>query len=306
MTKSISRTGLVVLVFSLLGACQGGPPTPSLSPSPSPAPTNPTPTDPPTVPSTTPSPAPLTEATQPIVLESPQGAPTAMPLPPPLHLPDSEITIFEPGPGSQVRSPFRVVGRGGPSFEERVRIRLFGEDGRLLDDRITILLAYPGNAGRFVTNLGFDTPFVGELGTLRIDTFERRYGNVAHRVSQELVLLSEGSEQVRPGHQGAAQLALTEPQQGALVPMGTVEVAGGGWTTGHGPIVVQAYDRSGQVVASSPVQLDADELGEVGLFSGALQINLNRSQYGRLAVAELSEVGAEPRYLYSIEVYFQR
>ena len=306
MTRSLSRIGVYVLGLSLLVACRANSAAPSPTPTSNPTPTRPTATEQPTVSAVTPSPAPLTEATQPIVLESPEGAPSATPLPPPIHLPDSEITIFEPGPGSQVRSPFRVLGRGGPSFEERVRVRLFGEDGRLLDDRITILLAYPGNAGRFVTNLGFDTPFVGELGTLRIDTFDRRYGNLAHRVSQELVLLSEGAEQVRPGHRGPAQLVLTEPKQGAVVQMGAVEIAGGGWTTGHGPIVVQAYDRSGELVASSPVQLNADEAGEVGLFSGSLQISMSRSQYGRLAVAELSEAGGEPRFLYSIEVYFQR
>lgn len=295
----------LLLTAVLLGACQSGrAATPTSSPSPSPELTTqpaPSPT-----PDWTPTPGPLTEATEPIVLEPPFPTPTASLAPPPLHLPDAAITLFRPGPGSQVRSPIRVIGRAGPSFDERVRVRLFGEDGRTLADRTTILFAYPGNAGRFVSVLDFSSELVAELGLLQVDTYERRYGHLAHRYSQAVVLLSTGTERVRPGHQGPAQLTLTSHADGAVVPMGSVELSGGGWATEAGPIVVQAYDRGGNVVASTPVELDTDELGRAGLFSATLDVHMSASQYGRLAVAELAAPGGEPRYLNSIEVFFQR
>lgn len=298
--------GLLCVSAIVISSCTGAAPAATVSAAPSPTPTAEARAATATTSVESASPAPLTEATEPIVLEPPHSQPTATLAPPPLHLPDSPITIFEPGPGSQVRSPFRVIGHGGPSFEERVQVRLLGEDGRSLDETTTILFAYPGNAGRFVSRLSFETQDVGELGTLQIDTFERRYGNLAQRRSQELVLLSAGSARVRPGHHGPAQLALTAPEDGAVVPMGAVELSGGGWSTGHGPIVVQAYDRSGDLVASAPVQLDTAEPGAIDLFSGQLEVRLPASQYGRLAVAELAEPGGQPRFLFSIEVYFER
>lgn len=306
ITRAFVRTPRILTAALALAACQAltGTPTPTPSPTATPTAVPPTPT--PVTPTPEATRQPLTEATQPIVLEPPSPRPTSTLAQPPLHLPDARITLFEPGPGSQVRSPFRVIGHGGPSWREHVELRLFGEDGRTLDEATSILFAYPGNAGRFVSDLSFETPHVSELGLIQIDTFDRRYGRMAHRLSQEVVLLSVGSDRVHPGRRGPAQLAITEPSNRDVVQMGTVAVSGGGWSTGAGPLIVEAYIRNGEVVDSTTIELDADEPEEIGTFSASLEVMLPYSQYGRLAISELDGPEGEPLFFYSIEVWFQR
>ena len=250
--------------------------------------------------------SPLTEDTPAIVLEPPELSPTLTPGPPPVRLPDSPIAMFEPGPGSQVLTGFRVVGRGGPSFEERVRLRLLASDGSLLHEKTTILFAFPGNAGRFVTFLYFEQAEVADLGRIQLDTFDRRYGRLAHRFTQELVLLTVGPGRLRPGHQGPARLAILSPQEGARLPMGTIRIEGGGWTEGDGRLVVQAIDGDGTAVATTDIQLSSGASGSIGTFEAELEVNLAASQYGRLAVAELDPGTGEPVFLYSLEVHFRR
>ncbi len=249
---------------------------------------------------------PLTEATQPIVLEPPEPTLTPSPEPPPVNLPDSSITLFSPGPGSQVTSPIRVLGRGGPSFEERVEIRLLNEQGDPLNSLTTILFAYPGNAGRFATNIAFDIPTVAELGWIQVDTFDRRYGRLAHRYTREVVLLSAGSPRIYPDHQGPAQLAILQPRHEAVLPFGQVQLFGGGWSNGEGELLVQAWDRYGEVIDSQPIELSSGDSGRIGTFEATLTIDLTFSQFGRLAVMELDPRSGQAIFLNSFEVYFSR
>lgn len=293
----------ITLLGPLLG-CQSTTTSPTPTPEPTASPVPPaTSTSTPAVTSTLP---PLTAATEPVVLEPPELPPTATLAPPPVHLPDSNIGLFRPGPGSQVTSPIRVVGHAGPSFEERLRLRLLADDGGLLAERTTILFAYPGNAGRFGTNLPFTIETVSMAATLQLDVFDMRTGHLAHRFSRDLVLLSAGSPRVRPGYQGPSQLAILSPRDGATVRTGTVNIYGGGWATGAGPILLQASDRNGEVIASTPVELSTDKLGTIGTFTANLDIDLDLSQYCRLAIVEIDAERGEPRFLQSIEVYVQR
>jgi hypothetical protein len=200
----------------------------------------------------------------------------------------------------------QVAGHGGPSFEERLRIRLLGADGALLAERMTILFAYPGNPGRFAANVPFEIEGVSTAATIQLDTFDRRYGRLAQRYSQEVVLLSTGSERIRPGYQGPSQLAILSPREGVEVKAGTVVVSGGGWSSGAGPIVLQAIDRNGNVLDSTPVELSSGTSGRIGTFEGSLEFHLERSQFGRLMISELDADLGEPRFLQSIEVYFRR
>jgi hypothetical protein len=298
-----SALGLILLL--LMAGCQA-PATAVATGSAAVEPTNP--------PSATASPAftptdafsPLTEATRPIVLEPPLPTPTHSPEPPPVNLPDSSIAIFSPGPGSQVLSPVQVLGHGGPSYQERVTVRLLDDQGQQISSAKSILFAYPGNAGRFSANLPFEFNNVSELGSIQVDTFDLRYGRLAHRFTQEVVLLSNGSHRLFPGYQGPAQLAILEPRHDAVIPFGQVQISGGGWTEGLGSLKVVAYDRYGELIDDATVELSSRASGRIGTFETTLTIDLPFSQFGRLAVMEIDPRNDQASFLNSFEVYFRR
>ncbi len=255
----------------------------------------------------TPTPPPLNLATPAIVIEQPtieSHSPTA--IPPSAVLPSASISIYRPGPGSHVTSPFQVYGRGGPSFNERVSIRLLGEDGRVITERMTTLMVYPGQAGNFVAQIEFSTPYVAEAARLEVSTQDPRYGRMDHLATVELVLLSAGSPLLHPQLQGPEKLAILEPRDGALVENDILYVRGAGWVDSDAPITVELLDRSGNALVSRQVELDAPEIGKLGSFEVELPFQIPYSQYGRVAVYE---TGSDPPgmiFYSSVEVWLQR
>lgn len=252
-----------------------------------------------------PTPAPFNLATPAIVIEhaAEGGVPTATP--PGVLLPPAQLTVFRPGPASQVVSPFQVFGRGGPSYNERVSIRLYGEDGRLISDQVTYLLVYPGRAGNFVARVEFDTPYVAEAARLEVSTQDPRYGRLAQLASVDLVLLSTGTPRVHPQLDGPEKLAILSPQEGALIQGGVVQVRGAGWAASDQPLTIELLDRNGSPLARQPIWFDSAVIGQAGSFSVDLSYQIPFAQYGRLALSEQS-VGIPGTLHYSsVEIWLQ-
>jgi hypothetical protein len=220
-------------------------------------------------------------------------------------LPDARLAIFRPGPGSQVTSPFQIVGRGGPSFNERVHIRLLGEDGRVVSEHTTILFAYPGNAGNFATRLEFDTPAVAESARLEISTDGVRWASMDQMVSVDLVLLSEGLPRIHPVGHGPQKIAILEPRDGGVVEGGLMIVRGAGWTDSELPLTVELLNRSGEALATHHVQLDSMEPGVLGAFELVIPYDIPYAQYVRVAIREQNEDPPGLRYFSSVEVWLK-
>ncbi len=256
---------LIILLGLLLGACsapppaalegEGSPTPPAIRATESPAPGDP---------ANTPTPAPLTDATAPIVLEPPEAQPSLTPTPLPIRLPFARLAILRPGPGSQVNSPFRILGYGGPSFNERVELRLYGEDGRVLDEHVTYLLAFPGNAGRFVAEFTFESPWVAEEGRLEVRVFDARYGRLSQLSTVDLVLLSSGSDRVHPAQHGPEKLTILSPADGQRVQGGRLQVEIAGWVNAEVPLTIEILDRQGVVLSSGQVWLESLGVGQLG------------------------------------------
>jgi hypothetical protein len=257
-------------------------------------------------PSGSPTPGPLTEATRPIVIEPSAPPPTPTQRIPPVNLPPETLTIFSPGPGSQVTSPIRVSGFGGPSNNERLRLRLYGEDNRLLIDHTTGLFAYPGNAGRFASVLSFQIPGVAEAGRLEIASFDSRYNRVAHINTEPLILLSTGQPLIHPQNQPPEELDILAPRDGQSVAGGTVQVRAAGWVEADVPITVDLVDRQGAVIATAQAKFDSPEVGQVGVFTVSLAYATPISQYARVVLTERDPSGAYIVHLSSVEVYLRR
>lgn len=303
----MGRTVLALTSALLLVGC-AQPTAPAVSPTQVPEPTV-TPTEAPTQPpATQPGPAtppPFNLSTPALVIERPEADQESTPEPNTVVLPPAPLAIYRPGPGSQVSSPFQVYGRGGPSFNERVHIRLIGEDGRIIQDQITILFAYPGNAGNFVLTLAFETPWVAEKARLEVSTQDRRTARIDQLVSVDLILLSEGSDRIRPALHGPDKLAILWPKDGAVVEGGTIPVRVGGWTDSDQPVILELLDRSGERLWSSAVTLDTERVGELGSLELEIPYEIPYSRYVQLAVyEEATDIPGKLHYS-SIEIWLR-
>ncbi len=298
--------GALPLILALAGCS-------STTPSPPPAePTAPPATAPfvdPTVPAleppSAPTPAPFNMATPAIVIEHPEEPIIPTLIPSSSVLPDARLAIYRPGPGSQVTSPFQIVGRGGPSYNERVHIRLLGEDGRVVSEQTTILFAYPGNAGNFATRLEFSTSAVAESARLEISTDGIRWASLDQMVSVDLVLLSEGLPRIHPVEHGPQKIAILEPRDGSVVLGGLMIVRGAGWTDSELPLTVELLNRSGEALATYQVQLDSMEPGVLGAFELVIPYDILYAQYVRVAVREQNADPPGLRYFSSVEVWLK-
>lgn len=298
---SSARPCRLLLLGFLLSACGLQPAAQA------PTPTAPPPTLLPTdTPAASPTPAPYTEATPPIVLDVPLPSPTPVPPTPAVGLPPERLSIYEPGPGSQVLSPMRVTGFGGPSWQGRVRLRLIGEQGDLLADRTTFLQAMPDLAGRIYTELAFSFPWVAQTARLEVRTFSTRDGQMDHLTTREVVLLTTGTALVYPALGGAEKIAIFSPRANGYVRGSPVTVRGGGWLDTDGPFIVEVLDRNGNVVGSAPAPLSVRKPGEVGSFEVQVPYNLETSQYGRIAVYERAVSPPGILHYSSVDVYLAR
>lgn len=256
-------------------------------------------------PPSAPTPAPFNMATPAIVIEQPEEPIVPTLVPASSVLPDARLAIYRPGPGSQVTSPFQIVGRGGPSYNERVHIRLFGEDGRLVSEHTTILFAYPGNAGNFATRLEFDTPAVAESARLEISTDGIQWASLDQLVSVDLVLLSVGLPRIHPVEHGPQKIAILEPRDGGVVEGGLMIVRGAGWTDSELPLTVELLNRNGEALAAHQVQLDSLEPGVLGAFELVIPYDIPYAQYVRVAIHEQNAGPPGLRYFSSVEVWLK-
>jgi hypothetical protein len=251
------------------------------------------------------TPQPLTILTPAIVLEPPDRPPTQTPEPAPANLPPEEMTIYLPGPGSQVNSPFQISGRGGPSWTGRVHLRLYGEAGELLSEGVTYLLANPGRAGRFYGDLAFSIPYVAEAGRLEVSVDDLRTGRTSHLATVDLILLSAGDPLIHPALDGPEKLAILEPKEGAVVSGGLLAVRGAGWVNSDLPLTLSLVDRAGNVLGSAEVPVDAPQVGELGTFEATIAYAVGFAQYARVFVTEHSPDSSDLVHISSHEIYLK-
>jgi hypothetical protein len=249
--------------------------------------------------------SPLTEATLELLLQPPQASSTPSATPPPIAMPPEALTIVQPGPGSQITSPIRVVGRGGPSLGNRVHMTLYGEDGRIITRRLTYLMATEGRPGRYAAMLTFSIPGIAEAARLEISTDDMRTGRTSHLATVDLVLLSTSQPIVQVAFEGAEQLAILWPRDGSVVSGGQIAVTGAGWATGDLPLQLQVLDRHGDVVGAGEVRFNSPAPGVLGTFSTTITYQVTQSQYGRLLLAEPADSISALLHMNSIELYLR-
>ncbi|NIS83441.1 MAG: hypothetical protein GTO14_25325 [Anaerolineales bacterium] len=307
MIRRANRMCLLLgLATGILVACSTPNPTPSLAPTLTPTVQSIPPATEITEIQVAPTPAPYTGATPAIVIESLQDLSTPTALPPLVAMPTEQLAILEPGPGSQVTSPFRVDGWGGPSFNDRIRVRLIGEDGRVLSQGWSFLLVLPGNAGRFLATVPFEIDHVAEAARLEVSMQSRRDRQLSHLATVDLTLLSIGTDLVHPSIRGTEKLAIFSPRDDAIASGGKVLVRGAGWVDTDTPLTVTVLNNQGSTLGSMAVELDAPLIGQLGTFTVEVPYEIPFSQWAHIVVAEPS-TGVIPGWIHytSVEVWLR-
>lgn len=244
-------------------------------------------------PSETPAPAaasttglPLVNVTPALVLEPPDFIASPTPTLLSLPLPAERLLIEAPGPGSQVLSPARIVGWGGPSHQDRVRIRLIGEDGEVLAQVRTYLLVPSGRSGRFVVDLPFHFAAVAEAALIEASYENPLTARLDHLTTRRVVLLSTGRPLIHSYLVAPEKVTVFTPREDRVVEGGSILIRGAAWLDEDLPLLVEITDRQGNVLSSSEVALAAPALGELGTFEVTLPYSVPYEQYGWVAVTE--------------------
>ncbi len=291
---------LVSLIF-LGSACQAAVPavaTPTASLEPSPTST--------AAETSPPSRAPLSRVTPAIVVEPTEAAPTPTPVGITLPLPPERLALLLPGPGSQVTSPIRVEGRGGPARSELVHIRLLGEDGRVLARQTTFLYAFAGQTGPYYANLPFEITAVAEAGRLEVSTDDPRTGRLGHVATVSLTLLSAGRALLYPAIDGPEQLSLLTPRPDSIASGGRLHVEGAGWTLVEQPITVALLTQGGATLDSEEIWLEPRGVGVAGTFAVDLEYSIPYPQYGLIALYEPAPEGSGFLHYTTLEIFLNR
>ncbi len=248
---------------------------------------------------------PLVNVTPALVLEPPDFAPTPTPTLLSLPLPAERLLIEAPGPGSQVSSPVRIVGWGGPSYQDRVRIRLIGENGEVLAQVRAYLLVPSGRSGRFIVDLPFHFAPVAESALIEVSYENPLTGRLDHLTTRRVVLLSTGRPLVQPNLTAPEKVTIFTPREDRVIEGGSILIRGAAWLDEDLPLLVEILDRQGNVLSSSEVVLAAPALGELGTFDVTLPYNVPYEQYGWVAVTERGVHPPTVLHYTSVRVYLK-
>jgi hypothetical protein len=251
------------------------------------------------------TPKPVVDGTPAIVLEPPEFVSTATPTRISLNLPQERIIIDAPGPGSQVTSPVRVAGWGGPTAGGRMFIRLIGEQGQVLARMTAFVLAPEGASGQFVVTVPFTISGVAEAGLVEVSYNGYTTGVLEHIATRPVVFLSVGPARVHTNQSVAEKLTIFSPRQNQVVRGGVVSISGAALLDEDLPLLVEVRNRAGEVMASTEVAVQSPVLGELGTFQAQLPYSVPHGQYGYVAVTERGLRPPSIRHYSSVRVWLE-
>ena len=285
-TKLLST---ILVLGSLLSACQLfiSPPTPIPSPTPQPTPEM-----------VTPSPLPTETPTRIIEPVTPTPTPTPDPI---ADLPEEAIMILEPAAGSQVASPVRVAGFADPTFEQNLLMRVVLLDGTQLPETFTTIQAELGQRGPFEFEYEFE-----QEGTAFIQVYavSARDGGITHLSSVGVNLVPGGPADIQTREPHAERIAIFSPATGDVVTGGVVTVAGIGLASFEQLLEIEILGENGDRIGFDTVTLTS-ELGEPGEFQVEVPYTITQTQPGRVLVRDRSMAHGGDNHLSSVEVTFE-
>jgi hypothetical protein len=215
-----------------------------------------------------------------------------------------EILILAPGPGSRLTSPMIVSGEADSTFEQALVIRVVLDDGTELALVPTIIQSEMGTRGPFEAEVTFSIS--GERQAfIQVLSTSARDGGITHLSSVGVTLADSGAVDIRPPFTTDEWIRIDTPVITGEVPSpGTLHVEGFGYASFEQTLVIALLDGDGNVLASTPVIVQAPDLGQPGPFSADLTVPSGYTGPGRVIVRDVSAAFGGTVHLASVEITF--
>jgi hypothetical protein len=218
--------------------------------------------------------------------------------------PEEAILILEPGNGSRVTSPIHVAGLADTTFEQTLVVRVVLIDGAEVVTQPVTVEADLGQRGPFSGEIPF---VVSDERHAFIQVFAQsaRDGGVTHLASVGVRLTPTGPEDIVPGKHHPEQIAIFEPSPGETIRGGIAHVEGFGLGGFEQTLVVEIIDQGGGVVGSTPIIVDAPDLGLPGFILADVPYALGMEGPGRVVVRDISPAFGGDSHVASVEVMLE-
>jgi hypothetical protein len=233
------------------------------------------------------------------ISETVEPGPTATPAE--LSLPEEAIMILEPASGSRVTSPLRLSGIADSTFEQTLVVQILWDDGMTVAYEPVMIQSELGQRGPFELELEFD--IVGERNAF-IQVFEEsaRDGEITHLSSVGVLLTDSGPAEIRRAEPRPEQITIFEPSIAERVAGGVANIRGYGWASFEQTLLVEVQDENGRIVGSTPITLEAPELGQPAHFFTQVPYQVNNEGPGRIIVRDISPAFGGDVHRTSVEI----
>lgn len=259
---------------------------------------------------TAPSTSTVTNTPEPSITPSPTldvvlATPEPLTLPDPL--PQAEIQIINPGRLSRVLSPFKLHLFLAPALSDKgdeldYQISLYDENGALLVQESL----YPenGNGDSFhqVVDLHFDISGSAETARLEISSQDGS-GRLTSITTTDLVLLSEGDEEIKVIQDLFDDLVIQQPVPSTLIQGDVLIVKGISRFAPDDQLIVELINKDGGQIGSGIVNVSEEVLGHgYRPFDGKIPFQVGSSSWIRVQVIAKDGNFSGIQYLSSVEV----
>jgi hypothetical protein len=265
------------------------PEAPSMTPEPSDTPAiTATPLDPPT-------------ATLDIVLGTPE------PIKVPDLLPQAEIQIISPGRLSRVLSPFKLHLYLVPPRNDRgedlvYQVSLYGDDGRLINRETISRTKDQAQDSHVLLTLAFKIDKSAETVRLEISAVDP-YGRISSMATTDIVLLSQGEEEIKAIQDLFADMIIQQPISSTLIQGNLLTVQGVTRIAPGGELLVECINRNGNQVGSAILEVPEEDLGKgYRPFQGEIPFQVGSSSWIRVQVIARDGQFSGIQSLTSVEV----
>lgn len=203
----------------------------------------------------------------------------------PNDIPESINQILNPGDGSQVISPFPVRVAVKPGDNSVVRFELLGQDGQLLMRDVRTFETLDPNWITLGSEISFGINSGAEPGRFMV-SIEDDHGRLKSVASIDLVLKSEGDQQLNQPGDKLEDIVIEAPRFNLLIQDGTMRVMGKARLRTSNTLRIQIVTSDGKIVGTRQVSVNPVEGSPYGTFAIDVPYSISSTNRVRVQVWE--------------------